>query len=112
MKNVFQFMKDWAEITVVLPATLTLVLFGNILIHLIDPVASWIDAGTLSILIFNLVCLSLTFGFSYLVYKINFGDWFKDDWAEKLTPLQGAVINLILWISTVGISAFVLLRNI
>lgn len=112
MKKIFKIISEWQELFLILPITLFLVLFGNKAVQHLDPTSSWLDSGTLSILFFNLLIWAVTFGAAYLFYKFSFSDRFIDGWEKQISPLAATVIHLILWLTSLGITAFILLRNI
>jgi hypothetical protein len=71
-----------------------------------------VELGTLSVLIFNAVCLFAISSLAYFLYALWFKDFFTDAWWTKLTRWQATKAHLFLWITTLALSAYVLLRNL
>lgn len=112
IKNFIGKIGEWSELAILAPVTLCVFLFGAFLIHLIDPTAAILDVGTLSILAFNILVCSAINGLAFFFYKINFSDHFSGDWTKDLSPWQAATLNAALWFGTLGLTCFVLLRNL
>lgn len=106
------FIREWSDLVILAPSALILFVLGSSVIRWIDPTASTLEMGVLSILNWNIFILLVTGCVSYYLYDLWFGDYFKKDWALQLSPLHGAVLSIILWLSTFSISAFILLRNL
>lgn len=112
MKKVLQFIKEWNDLLILAPSALLLFIVGGQLIRALDPTAAVVELGVLSILNWNLFVLLLTSSVAYYIYKLSFGDYFEEHWAYGLAPIHAAIINVILWLSTFSISAYILLRNL
>jgi hypothetical protein len=112
MKKLWKLLKEWHDLVILAPSALILFVIGGELIRAIDPTASVVELGVLSILNWNLFLLLLIGSVSYYLYNLWFSDYFSGLWNEYLTPFQGAVINTVLWLSTLWLSYCVLLRNL
>jgi len=112
MKKLWKLLKDWHDLVILAPTALVLFIIGDKLIRSIDPTASTLELGVLSILNWNLFLLLLIGSVAYYLYNLWFSDYFSALWNEYLTPFQGAIINLALWLSTLWFSCYVLLRNL
>jgi hypothetical protein len=112
MKALFRFFVRWHDLIILAPSALILFIIGENFIHAIDPTASTLELGVLSVLNWNLFLLLLIGSASYYLYSLWFGDYFSNGWEYKLSPFQGAVLSFLLWITTLCVSCFVLLRNL
>ena len=112
MKKLFKLLKEWHDLVILVPTTLLLFIICDKLIRSIDPTASVLELGVLSLLNWNLFLLLLIGSVAYYLYNLWFSDYFTGTWKEYLTPFQGAIINVILWLSTLWLSCYVLLRNL
>lgn len=111
----WKFIKRWADVLILLPATFALLVFNEAWINYLDPTASSMSVENLSVFNFNIFIAAGIFAISYFVYNLYFHDYFGKDWEkEKLpnNPVAAAVIHLVLWLSTLGTVLFLLLRNI
>ncbi len=112
LRSILRAIHQWADLLILLPITLLLFVTGNNWIRLLDPTASVVELGTLSILIFNLVCLFAISSSAYFLYSLWFKDLFAGEWWAKLTRWQAVKAHLILWTTVLLLSAYVLLRNL
>jgi ABC-type bacteriocin/lantibiotic exporter with double-glycine peptidase domain len=112
MKKLWKLLKDWHDLIILVPSALILFILGGVGIRLLDPTASVVELGVLSVLNWNLFLLLLIGSVAYYLYNLWFSDYFSALWNEYLTPFQGALINTVLWLSTLWLSCFVLLRNL
>jgi hypothetical protein len=112
VKKLVKLLRDWNDLLILAPSALILFIVGGQFIRALDPTAAVVELGVLSILNWNLFLLLLASSVAYYIYKISFGDYFEERWAAALSPFQEALINVILWLSTFSISAYILLRNL
>jgi hypothetical protein len=112
LRSILRAIHQWMDLLILLPITLLLFVTGNDWIRHLDPTASVVELGTLSILIFNLVCLFSISSAAYFLYSLWFNDLFTGDWWAKLTRWQAVKAHLILWTTVLLLSAYVLLRNL
>lgn len=112
VNKLIKLIKDWNDLLILAPSALILFILGGQFIRVLDPTAAVVELGVLSILNWNLFVLLLTSSVAYYIYKISFGDYFEEHWAYQLAPVHAAIINVILWLSTFSISAYILLRNL
>jgi hypothetical protein len=112
VKRLLLILKQWNDLLILAPSALVLFIIGDKLIRSIDPTAATIEMGVLSILNWNVFLLLVTGSLAYYLYQLWFGDYFEGNWSSKLNPLQAALINVILWLSTLSLSAYILLRNL
>jgi hypothetical protein len=113
MKKLFNFIKEWSDALILLPVVLCLVVFNHIWVAFIDPTANVLDTGFVVILTFNILKWTLVMLGSYFIWQLYFrADIFEKGWQEKLTPLQSAIISIVLWLSVLITSYFILLRDL
>jgi hypothetical protein len=112
VKRILLFLKQWNDLLILAPSALVLFILGDKLIRSIDPTAATIEMGVLSVLNWNAFLLLVTGSLAYYLYQLWFGDFFEGDWTSKLSPIQSALINVILWLSTLSVSSYILLRNL
>ena len=112
MKKFIRFVIKWNDLLILAPSALVIFLIGDRVIRALDPTAATLELGVLSVLNWNAFLLLVTGSISYYLYNLWFGDFFEDDWAYRLHPFQAAIINVILWLSTLLLSSYILLRNL
>lgn len=113
MKRLFEFLKTWADVLFVLPVVVGLVAFNHLWVGYIDPTANVLDAGFIVILTFNVLKWAVVMIASYFVWQLYFrADIFNKDWQYRLTPLQSAIISVILWLSILTVSYLILLQDL
>lgn len=112
VRRILRFLKDWNDLLILAPSALILFLVGDRLIKSMDPTAATLELGVLSVFNWNAFLLLVIGSVSYYLYKLWFGDYFEGNWTSKLKPLEAAVINIVLWLSTFCASAYILLRNL
>lgn len=113
MKKIFEFLKTWSDVLFVLPVVALVVAFNSVWTFWFDPTPNVLDAGFLSLLTFNILKWAVVMTGSYYIWQLYFrGDIFNKDWQDRLTPLQSAIISVVLWISILIVSYLVLLRDL
>lgn len=113
MKKLIEFFKTWSDVLFVLPIVAMLVTFNHVWVGFIDPTANVLDAGFVVLLTYNILKWSVVMIGSYFVWQLYFcGDIFGKDWQYRLTPLQAAIISIVLWLSILTVSYLVLLQDL
>ena len=113
-KLVWNTIIKYSDVFIVLPVTTILFFNCYWLIRIADSNANVLDLGNLSILLFNFLVLMIIFVSSSFIYTSYFGDAFPSKtWEKDLkNPLAAKLISAGLWITTLLISYFVLVRNL
>jgi len=113
-KLVWNTIIKYSDVFIVLPVTTILFFNCYWLIRIADSNANVLDLGNLSILLFNFLVLIVIFVSSSFIYTSYFGDAFPSKtWEKDLkNPLAAKLISAGLWITTLLISYFVLVRNL
>jgi len=113
-KLVWNTIIKYSDVFIVLPVTTILFFNCYWLIRIADSNANVLDLGNLSILLFNFLVLMVIFVSSSFIYTSYFGDAFPSKtWEKDLkNPLAAKLISAGLWITTLLISYFVLVRNL
>jgi len=111
-KRFLLFLKQWNDLLILAPSALILFVVGGKIIRYIDPTASILELGVLSILNWNIFTLLIIGTASYYLYDLWFGDYFEGEWTDNLTPISASILNIILWLSTFSIATYVILRNL
>lgn len=107
-----EFLKQWADILLMVPISFLLLIGAYFGIHSIDQTAILLDLGTLQILFLN-VLTYLTVNFlAYFTYKINFTDGFQKGWGIGTNPIHKLIANLLLWFVQLAIAAWMITRNL
>lgn len=115
MKKLLNFVKDWSDVLLLLPVALIAVLFNSVILRSFDATSDilMLDPGFLALLMRNIVVWVIVSVASYYLAQTYFGfDVFKRGFFDKLTPFQSAIISIILWISTVIFTSFILLQDV
>lgn len=112
VRKIIAILKSWNDLLILAPSALVLFIIGERVIRTIDPTAATVEMGVLSILNWNAFILLVSGSLAYYLYQLWFGDYFEGNWTSKLKPLQAALINVLLWLSTFSISVYILLRNL
>lgn len=112
VEKIKDFIKTWSDLVILAPSAFILFIVGQGVIRLLDPTAATLELGVLSVLNWNIFLLLITGSLSYFLYDLWFGDFFKKGWEKDFTPIQAATISLILWVTTLLVSVFILLRNL
>lgn len=111
----WKFIKQWADVLILLPASFALLVFNDKWVKYLDPTAASMSAENLSVINFNIFVITVIFGIAYFLYNVFFHDFFDKGWEKaKLpdNPVAAAVIHLVLWLSTLAAVAFLVLRGI
>lgn len=115
MKKLINFLKDWSDVLLILPIVILAVAFNAVIFRFVDPTSDILilDPGFLALLLRNIVLWVIVSIGSYYLAQTYFGfDIFKRGFFEKLPAFQGAIISIILWISTVIFTSFILLQDV
>lgn len=113
MNTILKHIKKWADVYIMLPVFLGLVIFNAPVIRFFDPTADVLDGGFVAILYLNcLIFLAINI-FSYFIWQNYFrADIFDDTFWSRLQPYQQAKLSIFLWVITLIVSGLVLSRHI
>ena len=111
-KVIGDFIKKYSDVFIALPIVSVLFTTSYWWLRLLDNTAQILDVGNLSILLFNILVLACIFSGAYFYFALFFKDLFSTGWHKKLDPKFAFAIDLILWLSCLITTYFVLTRNL
>jgi hypothetical protein len=115
LKECWQFFCDWSEVFVLLPVTLTLLIFNSQILSLVDPEATVqvVDMGYIAALTGNVLLWLVVSVLGYWLAQITFGfDRFQKAFWEQLTPWEQAKASLTIWIFTIIYTCYIIIPDI
>lgn len=112
LKKTFSFVAQWSDILIFIPIALLVFIFNGHLIRALDPTASIVNVEFLSILNFNILVYGCVATPAYFIYNLFFHDFFTKGWEEKVGPTQAGITHVVLWVTTLILSYFVITHNL
>lgn len=112
LKKIFSFIAQWSDILIFIPVALVVFIFNGRLIRSLDPTASIVNVEFLSILNFNILVFGCVSTAAYFIYNLFFHDYFNKGWEDRVGNVQAGITHLVLWITTLVLSYFIITHNL